>query len=171
MSKFQTNKIKIKKSGSTMTSAISQLVYIPNFRAIGQSVWEKNGNIHTDTQKHTQTDRLEFYKDRCLVISVWMLHIDLILFAWLYILHNISWVSLYGRGGENLINLSLISIVHIELMMGKIVSSDWVEVTSCEFWLGGGDFIWVLIGWRWLHMSSDWVEVTSYEFWLAGCCL
>ena len=37
-----------------MTSAISQLVYMPNFRAIGQSVWEKNGNIQTDTQKHTQ---------------------------------------------------------------------------------------------------------------------
>ena len=36
-----------------MTSAISQLVYIPNFRAIGQSVWEKNGNIQT----HTHTDR------------------------------------------------------------------------------------------------------------------
>ena len=44
-----------------MTSAISQLVYIPNFRAIGQSVWEKNGDIqthrntetHTETQKHT----------------------------------------------------------------------------------------------------------------------
>ena len=31
-----------------MTSAISQLVYMPNFRAIGQSVWEKNGNRQTD---------------------------------------------------------------------------------------------------------------------------
>ena len=36
-----------------MTSAISQLVYMPNFRAIGQSVWEKNGN----TQKHRNTER------------------------------------------------------------------------------------------------------------------
>ena len=51
-----------------MTSAISQLVYMPNFRAIGQSVWEKNGNRQTETQKHRNTDRntdtLEFYKDR-----------------------------------------------------------------------------------------------------------
>ena len=47
-----------------MTSAISQLVYIPNFRAIGQSVWEKNGNIHTDRNTDRNTDRLEFYKDR-----------------------------------------------------------------------------------------------------------
>ena len=47
---FRQKKIEIKKSGSAMTSAISQLVYMPNFRAIGQSV----------TQKH----RLEFYKDR-----------------------------------------------------------------------------------------------------------
>ena len=46
-------KIEIKKSGSAMTSAISQLVYMPNFRAIGQSVWEKNGN----RQKHRQKDR------------------------------------------------------------------------------------------------------------------
>ena len=36
-----------------MTSAVSQLVYMPNFRAIGQSVWEKNGN----RQKHRKTDR------------------------------------------------------------------------------------------------------------------
>ena len=36
-----------------MTSAISQLVYMPNFRAIGQSVREKNGN----RQKHRQTER------------------------------------------------------------------------------------------------------------------
>ena len=65
---FGDKKIEIKKSGSAMTSAISQLVYMPNFRAIRQSVWEKNGN----TQKHrnpdrnteTQTDTLEFYKDR-----------------------------------------------------------------------------------------------------------
>ena len=53
-----------------MTSVISQLVYMPNFRAIGQSVWEKNGNRQTDrqteTQKHRKTDTLEFYKDRCL---------------------------------------------------------------------------------------------------------
>ena len=51
-----------------MTSAVSQLVYMPNFRAIGQSVWEKNGNTqkhrNTERQKHTQTDTLEFYKDR-----------------------------------------------------------------------------------------------------------
>ena len=46
-------KIEIKKSGSDMTSAISQLVYMPNFRAIGQSVWEKNGN----RQKHRNTHR------------------------------------------------------------------------------------------------------------------
>ena len=57
MSKFQTNKIEIKKSGSTMTSAISQLVYIPNFRAIGQSVWEKNGNTQKHRKTETQTDR------------------------------------------------------------------------------------------------------------------
>ena len=48
-----------------MTSAISQLVYIPNFRAIGQSVWEKNGNIqthrNTDRQKHRNT-HLNFIK-------------------------------------------------------------------------------------------------------------
>ena len=36
-----------------MTSAISRLVYMPNFRAIGQSVWEKNGNRH----EHRNTDR------------------------------------------------------------------------------------------------------------------
>ena len=54
-------KIEIKKSGSAMTSAISQLVYMPNFRAIGQSVWEKNGN----TQKHRNTDRnTETHTDR-----------------------------------------------------------------------------------------------------------
>ena len=55
-----------------MTSAISQLVYISNFRAIGQSVWEKNGNRqtekqtdrNTETQKHRKTDPLEFYKNR-----------------------------------------------------------------------------------------------------------
>ena len=46
-------KIEINKSGSAMTSAISQLVYMPNFRAIGQPVWEKNGN----RQKHRKTDR------------------------------------------------------------------------------------------------------------------
>ena len=40
-----------------MTSAISQLVYMPNFREIGQSVWEKNGN----RQKHRKTER---QKDR-----------------------------------------------------------------------------------------------------------
>ena len=51
-----------------MISAISQLVYMPNFRAIGQSVWEKNGNRQkhrkTETQTETQKHRLEFYKDR-----------------------------------------------------------------------------------------------------------
>ena len=35
---FRQKKIEIQKSGSAMTSAISQLVYMPNFRAIGQSV-------------------------------------------------------------------------------------------------------------------------------------
>ena len=56
-------KIEIKKSGSAMTSAISQLVYMPNFRAIGQSVWEKNGNTqkHRNTDKHRQT-HLNFIK-------------------------------------------------------------------------------------------------------------
>ena len=49
--------IEIKKSGSAMTCAISQLVYMPNFRAIGQSVWEKNGNTQTETQKDRNTDR------------------------------------------------------------------------------------------------------------------
>ena len=39
MSKFQAEKkSKLKKSGSTMTCAISQLVYMPNVREIGQSV-------------------------------------------------------------------------------------------------------------------------------------
>ena len=55
-----------------MTSAISQLVYMPNFRAIGQSVWEKNGN----TQKHRQKDRntdLNFIK------------IDIYVFMFIYI--------------------------------------------------------------------------------------
>ena len=50
-------KIEIKKSGSAMTSAISQLVYMPNFRAIGQSVWKKNGNRQKHTQTETHTDR------------------------------------------------------------------------------------------------------------------
>ena len=45
-------KIEIKKSGSAVTSAVSQLVYMPNLRAIGQSVWEKKGN----RQKHRKTD-------------------------------------------------------------------------------------------------------------------
>ena len=44
-----------------MTSAVSQLVYMPNFRAIGQSVWEKNGNRQTETQTETHTD-LNFIK-------------------------------------------------------------------------------------------------------------
>ena len=42
-----------------MTSAISQLVYMPNFRAIEQIVREKNGNKqkhrNTERQKHRQT--------------------------------------------------------------------------------------------------------------------
>ena len=33
---------------------------MPNFKAIGQSVWEKNGNRQTD-RKDRNTDRLEFY--------------------------------------------------------------------------------------------------------------
>ena len=53
-------KIEIKKSGSAMTSAIFQFVIMPNFRVIGQSVWEKNGS----RQKHRNIDTLEFYKDR-----------------------------------------------------------------------------------------------------------
>ena len=44
-----------------MSCAISQLVYMPNFRAIGQSVWEKNGNRQPETQKHRKT---ETQKDR-----------------------------------------------------------------------------------------------------------
>ena len=47
--------IEIQKSGSAMTSAISQLVYMPNFRAIGQSIWEKNGNRQTDRKTERQT--------------------------------------------------------------------------------------------------------------------
>ena len=44
-----------------MTSVISQLVYMLNFRAIGPSVTEKNGN----RQKHRNTDRnTETQKDR-----------------------------------------------------------------------------------------------------------
>ena len=47
--------IEIQKSGSAMTSAISQLVYMPNFRAIGQSsgrktVTDRNTETHTETQ-------------------------------------------------------------------------------------------------------------------------
>ena len=49
--------IEIKKSGSAMTSAISQLVYMPNFRAIEQTVQEKKGNRQTETQKDRNTDR------------------------------------------------------------------------------------------------------------------
>ena len=44
-----------------MTSAIFQLVYMPNFRVIGQSVWEKNGNTQKHRQKHRQT-HLNFIK-------------------------------------------------------------------------------------------------------------
>ena len=65
-------KIEIKKSGSAMTSAISQLVYMPNFRAIGQSVWEKNCNTQKHRQKHRNTDRqthLNFIKIDILVHS------------------------------------------------------------------------------------------------------
>ena len=61
---FGIKKIEIKKSGSAMTSAISQLVYMPNFRAIGQSVWEKNVNTQKDRNTERNTDTLEFYKDR-----------------------------------------------------------------------------------------------------------
>ena len=50
-----------------MTCAIPQLVYLPNFRAIGQSVWEKNGNRQKHRKTETQTDRLEFYKDRYII--------------------------------------------------------------------------------------------------------
>ena len=50
-------KIEIKKSGSAMTSAISQLVYMPNFRAIGPPVTEKNGK----TQKDRKTERQFFF--------------------------------------------------------------------------------------------------------------
>ena len=68
-------KIEIKKSGSAMTSAISQLVYMPNFRAIGQSVWEKNGNRqkHRNTQRNThlnfikvlaENTRIHGYKEK-----------------------------------------------------------------------------------------------------------
>ena len=60
MSKFQAEKIEIKKSGSAMTCAISQLVYMPNFRAIRQSVWEKNANRRTGAHQHTDT--LDFIK-------------------------------------------------------------------------------------------------------------
>ena len=49
-------KIEIKKSDSTLTCAISQLVYMPNFRAIVPSVTEENGNTHTETQTETQTE-------------------------------------------------------------------------------------------------------------------
>ena len=46
-----------------ITSAVSQLVYMPNFRAIGQSVWEKNGNTDRQKDRNTdrKTDRFEFY--------------------------------------------------------------------------------------------------------------
>ena len=50
-------KIEIKKSGFAMTSAISQIVYMPNFLAIGQSVWEKNGNRQIETQKDRKKHR------------------------------------------------------------------------------------------------------------------
>ena len=56
-------KIEIEKSGSAMTSAISQIVYMPNFRAIGPSVTEKNGNRQKHRKTDRNTDRLEFYKD------------------------------------------------------------------------------------------------------------
>ena len=63
-------KIEIKKSGSAMTSEIFQFVIMPNFRAIRQSVWEKNGTRQTETQKDRKTDRntdtLEFYIYRCI---------------------------------------------------------------------------------------------------------
>ena len=58
-----------------MTSAISQLVYMPNFRAIGQSVWEKNGNRQTDRQKHRNTERnthLNFIKIDYMLLSQYL---------------------------------------------------------------------------------------------------
>ena len=65
MSKFQSGKIRIEKSSSAMKSTIFQLVYMPNFKAIRQSVWEKKReHTHKHTHTHTHTDRLEFYKDR-----------------------------------------------------------------------------------------------------------
>ena len=60
-----TKKIEIEKSGSAMTSAISQLVYMPNFRTIEQTVRKKNGNIrtHRNTETHTETQtNLNFIK-------------------------------------------------------------------------------------------------------------
>ena len=73
---FRQKKIEIKKSGSTMTSAISQSVYMPKFRAIGQSVWEKSGNRQTDrnteTQKDRKTDTLEIYEDRWISLNFHM---------------------------------------------------------------------------------------------------
>ena len=56
-----TKKIEIKKLGSAMTSSIFQSVYMPNFRAIGKSVWEKNGNTQKHRQTETQKHTLEFY--------------------------------------------------------------------------------------------------------------
>ena len=61
MSKLQAKKNEIQKSGSALTSAISQLLYMPNFRAIRQSVWEKNVNIRPHRQKRRQTN-LNFIK-------------------------------------------------------------------------------------------------------------
>ena len=63
-----------------MTSAIFQLVYMPNFRAIGQSVWEKNGNTqkhtHTETQKHRKTDS-NFINIDIKDIMVWVVSLSI----------------------------------------------------------------------------------------------
>ena len=59
---------------------------MPNFRAIGQSVWEKNGNRQKHRQKHrnteTQKDRLEFYKDRCTRNKHWLILRDSYVQLW-----------------------------------------------------------------------------------------
>ena len=88
---FRQKKIEIQKSDSTMSCAISQLVYMPNFRAIGQSVWEKNGNRQkhrkTETQKDRKTDTLEFYKDRWYSICLWKFDFFISLYT--------SWAIIY----------------------------------------------------------------------------
>ena len=55
-----TKKKSKKKSSSAITSTISQLVYMPNFRTIEQTIREINGNIcahrNTETQSETHTE-------------------------------------------------------------------------------------------------------------------